>query len=356
MGTSTGTTEKRATKSAPAKKTAAARGRAAGNTAVLDLDADRGRREEVEAWLEGWHVSWSHLGKVPVSEFDFERSLRNQARLGDPVDQEYVDRYAEAMRAGAEFPAVTVWQAKDGRYVIIDGNHRLIAAREAHYELAVYLVSARPQTITAMTFEANVRHGKATSEEERVHHALYLIDNGMPKREAAQRMSVGVNKINKASLNIDALRRADGAGINRKDWESLPEASRNRLSMLHTDEALAAAVKLVIDAGLQTTDVFDLVSMVNDSRSSTRQLAIIKAQRAAYSERIQDVMTGSAPRKGKRVRSPKAALAISLGQTLSMPEPSIIVDTLGPAEREEYLPKVSAAIKSLTALRTALKA
>lgn len=349
----TKTAQPKATKTA-AKKTSA---RTPAKEPQLDLegpDAQRGRRDQVEEWLNDWHVKWTHIGRVSLNDFDFERSLRNQARLGDPVDQEYVDRYAEAMKAGSEFPALVVWKTREGKYVIIDGNHRLVSSRAADYEPSVYVVDARAQTITAMTFEANVRHGKATSEEERVHHALYLIDNGMSKREAAQRMAVGVNKINKASLTIDAMRRADGAGINRKDWESIPEAGRNRLSMLHTDEALAAAVQLVHDAGLQTAEIFELVSMVNDTRSGSRQVAIIKAQRQVYAERIQDKLAGLAPQKGKRTRSPKSALATTVGLMLTLPESSAIVDSLGEAEREEYVPRLDEAIERLTGLRKAL--
>lgn len=317
--------------------------------------AERGRRAEIDEWLAAWHVAYDFLPEVDINDIDGERSLRNQARLGEEtVDQEYVNRYADAMRAGTEFPAVVVYTVK-GKYVIIDGNHRYVAARSAGYTLSAYVVNARAHVITAMTFEANVRHGKATSETERVHHALYLMDNGMSMNEAAKRMNVPRGKIQKARTQGEALRRADGAGINRRTWDSLPDAARNRLSQIHTDEALAAAVQLYVDAGLTATEVFDLVSRINDTRSGKLQMQMVDALRLEYAERIQDKLSGSAPTQGKRVRSPKTVLALTLGQAASLPDVGILNEALSPAERDEFLPRISDAIKRLTALRDALK-
>ncbi len=74
-----------------------------------------------------------------------DRSLRDQARLGNPVDEETVERYAEAMRGGAEFPAVVGWRGSEAKLILIDGNHRQVAAERSDYENAVYVVTgARP--------------------------------------------------------------------------------------------------------------------------------------------------------------------------------------------------------------------
>lgn len=316
--------------------------------------SDRGFNPAVEEWLNGWAVDWRLLPSVAAAEFDVERSLRNQARLGEPVDQEFVDRYAEAMKGGATFPAVVAARAPSGKLVIIDGNHRLVAAKKADYKLSVYEVTAKAQSITTMTFEANVTHGKATTEEERIHHAMFLIDSGMTKTEAAKRMNVSVAKVNKQALSTEAGRRADGAGIPRSEWEALPETARNRLSMINSDEALVGAVKLATEAGLNTQEVLDLVASLNDSKSVAKQMKVLELKRLEYADAIQDVRTGVAPAIGKRVRSPKGALASTIGFALVMPDAEAIVASLGQAEREEYAPRVDEAIQRLTTLRKAL--
>lgn len=310
---------------------------------------------DIEAWLDEWSVEWHFVGQASPAAFDGERSLRNQARLGDPLDQDVVERYAEAMRGDAVFPAVVAWKAKTG-YVVIDGNHRWAAARDAERDLAVYEVKARAQTITAMTFEANVRHGKPTSDEERVHHALYLIDNGMTQKEAAGRMAVPLSKVKKALQATEAQRRADSAGISRRDWEAIPDSARNRLMSLTTDEALVEAVKLFHDAGLLAPEVFDIVSKINDTKSTRQQLAILANLRDVFSDRIQDRKAGVSVERGKRTRSPKSALATTVGLMLTLPPTEVILGSLGEAEREEYVPRVNDAIKRLTELREALGA
>lgn len=317
----------------------------------------RGYRTEIEEWLNSWQVAWTLHESLSIENFDIERSLRNQARLGAPVDPEYVDRYATAMRDGAEFPAVVAWRDENTTsLVIVDGNHRMMAAREAHYDLPVYVIKdATAQAITAMTFEANVRHGKGTSEDERIHHALWLADNGMSLAEAAKRMAVAVGKVRKASADQAAGRRADSVGITRKEWDAIPESYRVRLGQISTDEGFRAAVKLTKDAGLLFPEITALVSQLNDSRSGTRQEGIVKALRNNdYAERIQQVKAGGGAAIGKRVRSPKAALSSGLGLLHTIPSDDIIVSSLGEAERTEMSAKVDEAITRLTSLRDRL--
>lgn len=317
----------------------------------------RGYRTEIEEWLNGWGVAWTLHEAINIDNFDIERSLRNQARLGAPVDTEYVERYATAMRDGAEFPGVVAWRDdRNTKLVIIDGNHRMMAAREAEYELPVYVVKdAKVQTITAMTFEANVRHGKSTTEDERIHHALWLIDNGMNVTEAAKRMAVPKSKVNKANSDQAAGRRADSVGITRRDWDGIPQSYRVRLGMIHTDEGFRAAVKLVKDAGLLFPEITEMVSTMNDTRSGQRQEGLVKSLRNnQYAERIQEVKAGGGKAIGKRVRSPKASLSSGLGLLHTIPSDDVIVASLGAAEREDMAAKVDEAVARLTTLRAAL--
>jgi hypothetical protein len=69
---------------------------------------------------------------------------------------------------------------------------------------------------------------------------------------------------------------------------------------------------------------------------------------------VQGNLAGAGATKGKRVRSPKGALATTMGLMLVLPDTTSIVESLGQAEREEYVPRVDAVIERLTELRKAL--
>src|SRR4051812_39000956 len=101
-----------------------------------------GRRPDIEADLtDKYAVSWEYLENVGANQFDIETSLKNQARF-EPLHEETVEEYAEAMGRGDLFPAVVaIRRRKNGKLVIIDGNHRLAAAQRADVPLSVYEVA-----------------------------------------------------------------------------------------------------------------------------------------------------------------------------------------------------------------------
>ena len=86
----------------------------------------------------------------------------------------------------------------------------------------------------------------------------------------------------------------------------------------HPDRKLSGFA--TVYAALPTDEVFALVSELNDTKSGTKQVKIVKHKREFdYADRIQHARTGGNPAVGKRVRSPKAALGSSLGLVGSLP-------------------------------------
>lgn len=313
---------------------------------------------DIEKWLSGWSVPYSYLETVKIDRIDLMRSQRNQARIGDVIDKATVERYAQAMLNGDEFPPIVVWRGPENKYVVIDGNHRLQAAIVAKNDaIAAFLLGdgVKPQVITAMTFEANVRHGKQVSEAERIHHALWLTDNGMSLGEAGRRLNLSASALRKAKAEQEANRRADSAGIDRRVWDRIPYTPKMRLSAISTDEGFVDAVRLAHEAGMGAMEVQEMVAHINDTRSASRQRAYVKELRAGYADQIAARKAGdTSGMKGVRTRSPKTAWSSAVGMLLALPPVGVLSDSLSDPEREAILDRVEEAVKFLTVARDQL--
>jgi ParB-like chromosome segregation protein Spo0J len=303
--------------------------------------------------------TWEFRTGIPLEEFDEERSLHNQARVGKPLDRGTVDRYVAALGNGDVFPAIlTAETSQTAPLLIADGNHRFQAHKTAGAkELDAYVIlGAQPSAITMLTFEANTRHGLPTNETDRLHQALYLLDNNVSAEEAARRLGLKVHTLRAAANLANVDRRADEAGLLRTRWDKLPAAVKNRLGQISTDEGFAAMAKLTLDAGLRTEDVSAAVGQLNALRSSAKQVQYVTALRNTYAE---DLQTGGVKQDtktiGRQTRSPKTAYGMTLGQLAVLPAPSSITQFMTDADRPEWLRRTEEAIARLTEIRDALK-
>src|SRR5689334_10226051 len=96
---------------------------------IHPIDSGTGRRPDVEAWLAERHVPYTFDPALEVGSVDQVASLANQARL-EPLDPDVVERYAADMARGDHFPPVLARQ-QGKKIVLLGGNHRLAAARDA---------------------------------------------------------------------------------------------------------------------------------------------------------------------------------------------------------------------------------
>lgn len=113
------------------------------------------------------------------------------------LDPFLVDEYAEAMKRGDEFPAVVLFEGKDGKLYLADGFHRRAAAEEAGLEEIAALVhktyargkdGKREEGLRAAILYscgANAEHGKrrTNADKRRAVEAL-LGDSEWKKRSA----------------------------------------------------------------------------------------------------------------------------------------------------------------------------
>jgi hypothetical protein len=287
--------------------------------------AERGRRPDIESELsDQYHVGWEYLHQVPTAHFDIDKSLRNQARF-EALDEPTVALYQEGVERGDPFPAVIAYRSgrrPDGKLVIIDGNHRLVAHDRASRPIDVYVVEpgTKPILIARMTFAFNTRHGRPTSEEERVHHALFLVDNGASLDAAAAAVNVPLRIVRKAALRAKADLRAAEVGADMREWEAIGGTNRSRLLNVSTDEGFVGAIHLAYAARLGSDEVFELVALLNTSKSAAKQRQILRSETDRYSGRIQDAGAGVLGTADRKTMSAKGRVGVALGMLLSLPD------------------------------------
>jgi hypothetical protein len=323
--------------------------------AVEDLD---GRRPDIEHELtHKYQVSWTFTSGVDAKRFDRDRSLHNQARF-QPLDKPTVELYREAVRRGDRFPPVIAYRpgglGRAGKFVIIDGNHRLVAHAEEGAPLDVYEVApeTHPQTVALMTFALNTQHGRPTSEVERIGHAIYLVDNGASETAAAAAVNLSPRILRRALHASKADRRADEVGIRRNEWDTLASPLKARLVQITTDEGFAAAAKLAIAARLNHHEIRELASMLAATRSGKRQASIVAHAREQYADRIGATGAGVLGTAGKkRIVNSRARIGLIVGSILALPEDdSAIVTAYAAPDRATTADRLRAASARLTAL------
>lgn len=229
-----------------------------------------------ESWLTREGVTFHYAAKIPLSNFDDKASLGNQARLGKPLIEERVQQYATAFEQGAEFPALIAYQGKDGKYILIAGNHRLAAAQlTKRRDLDAYVVEIDDAYIVRrLTVAANSQEGMGTTREESIIQALDLMQRF--KRSAAE---VAPSFNLKPAVLDDAMRRKRAAERLTKLGVPTVRLSPSTLQVLGSvknDNALKDAAKLVNSTRLGWDRVTRLVTEVNDRRTEEAQREVIQ--------------------------------------------------------------------------------
>lgn len=240
------------------------------------------RDDRIEGWLKQNGVTWDYEPTLMLDDVDIETSHRNQARVTvEPLSNEFVNSYATSMENGETFPPIVVYNAGSDRspkWVVIDGNHRIAAATKNDWDtFPAYIVKAEdPRVITVLTYEANAKHGIPTTPQERVTQALHLIDQGVAGATAAKMMGVNYQTLTSKYRTLRTKRHLQGLNI---DTNRLSDAMLSRLGTIQNDNVITELTQLVMDSGMRSNELSDLITRINSVRTEKEQLGIVKDAR-----------------------------------------------------------------------------
>ena len=117
--------------------------------------------------------------EVQISKIEVIQGLL--PRIYTHTIEEKVQEYQEAMAEGQEFPPITVWDKGNGIYWLIDGMHRLLAAKRLGKDTIKAEVVELENELEArlLAIEKNASHGIPLDKEEKRELARLLYADGV---------------------------------------------------------------------------------------------------------------------------------------------------------------------------------
>jgi hypothetical protein len=243
-------------------------------------------------------------------DYDFEPNVRiedirdvegNQVRrIEHRAPKDRVERYATAMRHGAQFPAILL----NDRMERIDGNTRLEAAKKCGLDTIPAYICHGITTLEArsLSVELNQSNGLAMEEDEIRTFIMDAIQAGeRPEIKPLARMTgVKDSKIARWIADTKFKSRVRNSGIEERLVEVLPESSRVALEATHLAPVFENLTLLAAEARIPATEVKRLVGAVNNAPSQAEALAIVSAERDARADQLRAVASGFKPRHQRR--------------------------------------------------------
>lgn len=230
---------------------------------------------QVEKALEDLDAKWE-LRVIKLSDLRVEESKKNNARLGQALDPETVDRYAIAMAGGKAFPAIV----SSASGFIFDGNHRVDAAgMNDAVEIMAYVVlnaTKKMSEIIIRTFNAS--HGKPLSSSERIQHAVHLHKEcKMSMSDAAKSLNVKYEDVRDA-VSVQKIRGLlDAAG---EDGSALSQSHVMHLKKFESQpKVLVALAKVVAHHRWNLNELRGMISKVDAQRTEKARLSIVNEWR-----------------------------------------------------------------------------
>lgn len=237
------------------------------------------RDPAAEALFERLGVKYEYRRDVEIALIDRDRSLRNQARVIDTLNNDVVESYALAMLEGAVFPALVAFPLPTGTYVLAGGNHRTAAAILADITLVdLYVLDVRDgalQRLITTTLNESVGHGIA--RPEKIELAIDWMERyGRTARSAAAEYHIPEAKFTDELRARAAQKRLLAAGV---PAGSLNKSHAERLVTIPNDIVLRAAAALQIEVKLPDKELGRFVKEIRAFRTEGEQLGVVRQWR-----------------------------------------------------------------------------
>jgi ParB-like chromosome segregation protein Spo0J len=254
----------------------------------------------IEGWLDELGITWILEPDLELHHIDVAKSLANQARVGDPLIEDVVDRYRADYERGDTFPPLLARRTSPrAKLVLLGGNHRRAAAAAAGLTThPAYIVECTDEAALTLMYGDNRRHGMPPSKTERCAQAVHLVDNGWTQAEAAAAVGVSQPALSNHLAVARTSRRASALGVGRQ-FDSMPGASKEALARVTSDPVFVEAAKICGAARLNVAETQSLAKRLRDARSEADAMRIIGDEQELHRERVQNVgAKGRAAGKG----------------------------------------------------------
>jgi hypothetical protein len=281
--------------------------------------------ESIESWLDRFDVDHAFHSELSLEEINKRESHRNQARIGEPINQDHAVSIGMAYEQNESIPPIIVYR-RGRQFVVVDGNHRIEGAEMAGRKTlpAYEVVGATETQIRLLTYLANVGHGLKTTEAERVEQALHMIDmGGLDQAEAARLFMIRPQRLSKEIQRLRAIRRIREIGV--RQWQRLPDTTILRLAQVKNDEVLKPLAEYAVKTRMTTSEANRIVSEIGRERTVKKALAIIQEEERRTKPQRQEQAGGA-------IKLPLAARKID--------QVARLVDLIPKPNSKEFSPEI----------------
>lgn len=290
----------------------------------------------------GWQLQW-----IRLDDIDWRTTTERQVR-SDGVDEDRLERYREALDAGAAFPAVLAWdRGAQGGWVLLGGIHRAQAHEAAGRDWLPAYTVADPHEPWILALEHNSTHGDGLSTADKVRHAMALIEtHGYARPAAARMVGISLGSLDAGRARAAGMVRAFQLGV-QNHYSRLTATGQARLQWCcQADDVFVEAVRTAANAKLVTAGVMGLTAAITAAGGSGPDaLQAVEDYEAEHHP--------TAALRGSRAAPTAGQLRRSLLDTLGF-DVDEVVDSCLPADRKATADLAFRAAKHLGAMAVAL--
>jgi hypothetical protein len=212
---------------------------------------------------------------VAIESIDKTESRKHTGRLTAPVNTDIAKRYAECMKKGDIFPALIGWQTKQGKIILLGGNHRHEAAEIISAKtLDICLLKDKPseEVMTMLPRVLNRTHGIVSTDEEAESAAIVGIKQyGWPIQKAAELLKLSEGTVKRLVRSNAVSEAIAQRGLNPKQ---LTRTHLNNLASLPNENVIVQMAKVAIDSKISADELAEDIKLVTKvKRSEIDQLA-----------------------------------------------------------------------------------
>jgi hypothetical protein len=302
----------------------------------------------IEAWLRSQEIAFTGPTAIRLSDIDVKTSKANQARDVALVD-EAVDSYLQSLKLGDKLPALLVFK-RGTKYIIIDGNNRLEAARKYGSDRVLCYVASgdlSSEAILMLTLSANATNGQPVSRAWKLRQSITLIAQGWSKEITAAHLKLPLSAIE----NYEKQRAADQRARRLRivGWDDLSATMREYIARLRLDTVLVMVAETAISSQtVASTEFRAFITNVNRMHSEDEQVEAVKLWARGERE------SAANRRRMGRVRNmsnPKQSFSTGLGKIQAFDLNHIHTMYSSELDREVLSNKTREAIQKLVAIQ-----
>lgn len=271
-----------------------------------------------EAWLtdNGWEFEYEE--KAPLDFILVDKSAQEQVRLGEQVDELHASRLAQALRDGAQFPAVILIQPTNGGPLPIgDGIHRISALKKiGRKETDAYVVTnaQSPKMTEMLRRTANAPGGKGFDTAHAVQQAVALTDAGWNASEAARMMhvsSAAVSKRLRAREIAPKVAKVMAPMTTARVLQVVPQDTLEALARIKRADLFDSATRIVMHGKLSGKQADVLAQEAMKALTDAAAVELMTDWNKTYASELAQSVRGSAAAQAIR-NQPKVRLDRSM--------------------------------------------